>query len=46
MVFKLIIIAAQTWRKLKGDNQLPKIIQSVTFSNSIGVPNDDQHAAA
>ena len=24
MVFKLVMAAAKTWRKLKGDNPLPK----------------------
>ena len=26
MVFKLIMAAAKTWRRLKGENQLPKVI--------------------
>jgi hypothetical protein len=25
MVFKLIMAAAETWQKLKGENQLPKV---------------------
>jgi hypothetical protein len=29
MVFKLIIAAAKTRHKLKGENQLPKVIQGV-----------------
>jgi putative transposase len=28
MVFKLITAAARTWRRLKGENQLPKVIQA------------------
>ena len=28
MVFKLIMAAAKTWRRLKGENQLPKVVQS------------------
>jgi transposase-like protein len=35
MVFKLIMAAARTWRRLKGENQLPKVIDGVTFSDSI-----------
>jgi hypothetical protein len=27
MVFKLVIAAAKTWRRLKGENQLPKFVQ-------------------
>jgi transposase-like protein len=27
MVFKLVMAAARTWRRLKGENQLPKLIQ-------------------
>ncbi|MBK8909102.1 MAG: IS256 family transposase, partial [Rhodospirillales bacterium] len=33
MVFKLITAAARTWRKLKGSNQLPKIIEGVKFTD-------------
>jgi putative transposase len=31
MVFKLVTAAAKTWRRLKGENQLPKLVQGVTF---------------
>ena len=31
MVFKLVMAAARTWRRLKGENQLPKVIEGVTF---------------
>ena len=37
MVFKLITAAAKTWRKLKGENQLPKVIQGVKFRDGIAV---------
>src|SRR5262245_14306226 len=46
MVFKLIDAASKTWRRLKGTNQLPKIIAGVRFENGIEVievPED--HAA-
>jgi putative transposase len=34
MVFKLVTAAAKTWRRLKGENQLPKLVQGVTFTHS------------
>jgi hypothetical protein len=27
MVFKLVSAAAKTWRRLKGENQLPKVLR-------------------
>ena len=33
MVFKLVMAAAKTWRRLKGENQLPKVVQGVRFRN-------------
>ncbi len=46
MVFKLVMAAAMTWRRLKGENQLPKLIQGVTFHNGVEVTNTPtQHAA-
>ena len=30
MVFKLIMAAAKTWHRLKGENQLPKVVAGVT----------------
>jgi putative transposase len=35
MVFKLVNAAAKTWRRLKGENQLPKLVQGVKFKNGI-----------
>jgi hypothetical protein len=35
MVFKLILAAANTWRRLKGENQLPKVIAGVIFRNGV-----------
>ncbi|MCK8788155.1 IS256 family transposase [Roseomonas sp. NAR14] len=32
MVFKLVMAAAKTWRRLKGENQLPKVIGGVTLN--------------
>jgi putative transposase len=37
MVFKLVTAAAQTWRKLNGQNQLPKVIQGLTFRDGVEV---------
>jgi hypothetical protein len=37
MVFKLVMAAAKTWRKLKGENQLPKVIQGIRFQNGVDV---------
>lgn len=37
MVFKLITAAAKTWRRLKGENQLPKVIRGVTFRDGVEV---------
>jgi transposase-like protein len=38
MVFKLVMAAAKTWRRLKGENQLPKVIQGVTFRTASRSP--------
>jgi transposase-like protein len=46
MVFKLVLAAAKTWRRLKGENQLPKIIQGVTFKNGVEVINTPAQSAA
>ena len=37
MVFKLVMAAAKTWRRLKGENQLPKVIAGVTFKDGTEV---------
>src|SRR5579864_6224865 len=37
MVFKLVSAASKTWRRLKGTNQLPKVIAGVRFENGIEV---------
>ena len=33
MVFKLVVAASKTWRRLKGENQLPKVVAGVTFQD-------------
>lgn len=37
MVFKLVIAASRTWRRLKGTNQLPKVIAGVRFNDGVEV---------
>jgi len=46
MVFTLVIAAAKTWRRLKGENQLPKVIEGVTFRNGVEVTNTPEQTAA
>ena len=46
MVFKLVMAAAKTWRRLKGENQLPKVIEGVTFKDGIEVTTVDAKDAA
>src|SRR3974390_610673 len=46
MVFKLVTAAAKTWRRLKGENQLPKIVQGVRFQNGSEVIEMPAHHAA
>jgi hypothetical protein len=37
MVFKLIIAASKTWRRLNGANQLPNVIGGVRFHDGIEI---------
>jgi putative transposase len=46
MVFKLVMAAARTWRRLKGENQLPKVVQGVTFTNGVEVISTPAQSAA
>ena len=46
MVFKLVGAAAKTWRRLNGENQLPKVVQGVKFQNGIEVTEMQAHHAA
>ena len=46
MVFKLVMAAAKTWRPLKGENQLPKVVGGVTFTNGVEVINTPAQNAA
>ena len=46
MVFKLVMAAAKTWRRLKGENQLPKVVQGVTFRDGVEVADTPEQTAA
>jgi hypothetical protein len=46
MVFKLVEAALKSWRRLRGYNQLPKVIQGVTFTDGIEVVRSQAQAAA
>ncbi|MBM3577758.1 MAG: IS256 family transposase [Alphaproteobacteria bacterium] len=45
MVFKLVMAASKNWRRLKGQNQLPKIIEGVTFRDGIEIARETKTAA-
>lgn len=46
MVFKLVMAAAKTWRRLKGENQLPMVVEGIKFPDGVAVTTTpDQHAA-
>ena len=45
MVFKLVMAASQTWRRLKGRNHLPKIIEGVKFTDGIEVTEPARNVA-
>ena len=44
--FKLVMAAAKTWRRLKGKNQVPKVVQGVTFTNGVEVISTPAQSAA
>ena len=46
MVFKLVMAAARTWRRLKGENQLPKIINGIRFKDGMEITALDTKDAA
>jgi transposase-like protein len=45
MVFKLIQAAAKKWRRLKGANQLPMVIEGVTFTDGVAANETENRAA-
>jgi transposase-like protein len=46
MVFRLVMSAAKTWRRLKGENQLPMVIAGVKFTDGVAVTATPDHRAA
>lgn len=46
MVFKLVIAASRTWRRLKGENQLPKVVAGVRFRDGTEVIDGQSTRAA
>jgi len=46
MVFKLVMAAAKTWRRLKGQNQLPKLLAGVRFRDGVEVIEMKPQSAA
>jgi len=46
MVFKLIIAASKSWRRLKGQNRLPMLIEGVKFTDGVAVYATTQTNAA
>ena len=46
MVFKLVMAAAKTWRRLKGENQLPMVVEGIKSADGVAITTTpDQHAA-
>ena len=35
MVFTLVMAAAKTWRRLKGANQLPRLVDGIKFTDGV-----------
>ncbi|CUU42517.1 Transposase [Blastochloris viridis] len=46
MVFKLVQTASKTWRCLKGQNQLPKLVEGVRFADGYEVTDTSSTSAA
>jgi putative transposase len=46
MVFMLIRAASKTWRKLKGANQLPRLIEGVKFVDGVARTDDRENRTA
>lgn len=46
MVFKLVISAAKTWHRLKGENQLPRVIAGVKFTDGVAATAAPDNRAA
>jgi putative transposase len=35
MVFKLVMAASKSWRRLKGENLLPRVIAGIKFTDGV-----------
>ncbi len=46
MVFKLVVAAAKTWRRLKGENLLPKVVAGVRFKDGTEITDVQAEPAA
>lgn len=47
VVFKVVMTASRTWRRLKGGNQLPMVIAGVNFTDDVATnPTADQNATS
>jgi len=46
MVFTLIEAASKKWLRLKGKNQLPKVIEGIKFNDGVEVTDDTENRAA
>ena len=46
MVFKLLMAASKTWRRLKGENQLPKLVAGAIFRDGTEVTQRPSTRAA
>ena len=46
MVFKLVMAASKTWRRLNGYEQLPRVIEGVIFTDGIQADETETRAAA
>ena len=45
MVFKLVEAAARTWRRRNGANQLPLVIEGITFTDCVAARNTETRSA-
>jgi hypothetical protein len=45
MEFKLVMAASRTWRRLQGQNQLPKVVNGIKFKDGIEAVAEIKSAA-
>jgi putative transposase len=45
MVFTLVRAASKKWRRLKGSNQLPLVVEGIKFADGVAVDNAETRAA-